>query len=253
MASTKRKTQAELEEECERLRERVHRLNERATTATIDLEQMAHVVSHDLQEPLRVIAGFAELLQVKFAEPLGSEGAEYIRLLVEAVSRQKNRLDDLLAYSRSGPRSDADWESMLEDFCLQEAFEDAMVALSRRVNESGVEIDRPASWPMVRGAPTLLGRVFQNLISNSIKYRRESSEQSWIRVCSRVDGKQVVTNVIDNGLGFDPKHSNRIFDLFSRLYTSEQFPGTGVGLAICRRIIDHHGGSIWAESSSTLR
>jgi PAS domain S-box-containing protein len=209
--------------------------------ANHELEDYAAFVSHDLQEPLRKMASFAELLRVHSGPAVDETGNSYISRIVEGAERMRRLITDVLEYSRIG-RAEAE-PGPVE---LEAAVRDALSDLEHAVRECGAEL-KVGPLPAVRGNRTLLTRLFQNLLSNALKFRREGVPPR-IRVeAARERGEWVVT-VSDNGIGFDPAHAADILRPFRRLHEKERFPGTGLGLAGAKKIVEHHGGRLWARS-----
>jgi PAS domain S-box-containing protein len=204
-----------------------------------ELEQFAYVASHDLQEPLRTVASYTQLLQRRSPKD-DAKASEYARYVTEGVHRMQGLITDLLAYSRVGrrmqPAIDAD---------LSTALEDALSNLNRALSESRGKVTRD-TLPVVRGDPSQLSQVFQNLISNSIKFRGDAAPR--VHVSAAPEDNYWVISVSDNGIGIEPGHFDKMFVLFQRLHGREHYPGTGLGLAICKKIVTRHGGRIWVES-----
>ncbi len=205
-----------------------------------DLQQFAYVASHDLQEPLRMVGSYVRLLEQDYGQHLGEEAGQWIRYAAEGADRMKLLLKDLLEYSRAGSESKpgeiSDCAGVLED---------AVANLRTAIAESGAEV----VWdelPVVIADGVQLAQLFQNLIGNAVKFR--GTEAPRIRVeALRQDGMWLFS-VRDNGLGIEERHAERIFTIFQRLHSREEYPGSGIGLAICRKIVDRHGGRIWVES-----
>ncbi len=207
-----------------------------------DLEQFAYVASHDLQEPLRMVASFTKLLQKRYQHQLDQRADRYIHFAVDGAVRMQRLINDLLDYSRVGSRG-----KPLQDESCEEAFDRALQNLRETVRESSAVVTR-GPLPHVRGDSTQLMQLFQNLIGNAIKFR--GSAQPAVQVSARRDSGrgEWVFKVQDNGIGIEPQYLERIFVIFQRLHTKDQYPGSGIGLAICKRIVERHGGRIWAES-----
>ena len=198
------------------------------------------MVSHDLQEPLRAVGGFVELLQRKYAGQLDAEANTLIEFAVGGAKRMEALIKDLLAYARVGARSR---EPVPTD--AGAAMAQALENLQESIQETGAEITH-GELPTVRADPSQLAQLFQNLLGNAMKFRSEAPPK--IRVDARCKGGDWRFSVSDNGIGIDPKFQDQIFDVFRRLHRREQYDGTGVGLAICKKIVDRHGGQIWVES-----
>jgi PAS domain S-box-containing protein len=207
-----------------------------------DLEQFAYVASHDLQEPLRAVAGPLQLLQRRYQGQLDARADEFITHAVDGATRMQKLIDDLLAYSRVG-RSGAVHQLTQCGNVLDQALKSLSVGLQ----ESGAQINR-GELPAVLAIPTQLTLLFQNLIGNALKFRR-SDRPVQIDVDARKQGGDWVISVKDNGIGIDPQYFERIFLIFQRLHGRAEYPGTGIGLALCKRIVEQHGGRIWVESA----
>ena len=206
-----------------------------------DLEQFAYVASHDLQEPLRAVAGCAQLLKHNYATQLDNEADELIAHIVDGGSRMRTLIDDLLKYSRVGSHV-TPLGSVNSGTAVQNALANLNVALS----EASATV-RVGDLPIVSADAVQLTQLFQNLISNALKYRGSSAPHIDISARSRED--DWLFSVKDNGIGIQPEYFERIFVLFQRLHSRTDYPGTGIGLALCRRIVERHAGKIWVESS----
>ncbi|SEK10796.1 sensor histidine kinase [Paraburkholderia diazotrophica] len=207
-----------------------------------DLEQFAYVASHDLQEPLRAVAGPLQLLQRRYAGQLDARADEFITHAVDGATRMQKLIDDLLAYSRVGRSGAA--HQLTE---CEAALDQALKSLSVVLNESGARINR-GTLPAVMAIPTQLALLFQNLVGNAIKFRRVDQPVQ-IEIGAERAGNDWIISVKDNGIGIDPQYFERIFMIFQRLHSRSDYPGTGIGLALCKRIVEQHGGRIWVESS----
>lgn len=205
-----------------------------------ELEQFAYVASHDLQEPLRMITGYTQLLAKRYKDRLDQDADQYIHYAVDGAQRMHTLINDLLAYSRVGttakPFVATDCEAVLER---------ALAALSAAVNESGAVVMHDP-LPTVLADDVQLGQLFQNLIGNAIKYRGQYRPE--IRVFSELDGEFRRFAVQDNGIGIDPQYAEKIFVIFQRLHGRDEYEGSGIGLSICKKIVERHGGRIWVES-----
>ncbi len=206
-----------------------------------DLTQFAYVVSHDLQEPLRTVVGFLGLLKRKYGAGLDEGAHNYIQQAVDGTERMDRFIQDLLQYSRAGTRA-----VTLLPVDLNEVVEQVRLGLHAAIEEAGAALEVPEPLPSVLGHGGLLGQLLQNLLSNAIKFRGDASPVVRITAERNDEGWQL--SICDNGIGFDPRDSERIFRIFQRLRTTREFKGTGIGLAVCRRIVERHGGKIWAES-----
>lgn len=205
-----------------------------------DLEQFAYVVSHDLQEPLVVISGYAQLLARRYRESLEPEAQDYLSRVVGGVARMEDLIQDVLAYARLGtaqqPHYPVDCNKVLED---------VRGRLRHSIEASGAELTAEP-LPTVRGDAAQLGQLFQNLLSNALKFHGEAPPR--VRVGAWREGEAWHFAVRDNGIGFSSEEAERIFAMCQRLHKASEVPGTGVGLAICKRVVERHGGEIWAES-----
>ncbi|KAA0085333.1 HAMP domain-containing protein [Mycolicibacterium sp. P9-64] len=215
-----------------------------------ELEQFAYVASHDLQEPLRKVASFCQLLEKRYADQLDERGVEYIGFAVDGAKRMQVLINDLLTFSRVGrPSTTKD-----VDVDLGAALDVALGNLSAAVEESGAAIVRPAELPTVVGDPTLLAMLWQNLIGNAIKFRREGVEPRIVLECEPDTGEggdHWVFSLTDNGIGIDEEFVDKVFVIFQRLHGRDVYGGTGIGLALCKKIVEFHGGTIWIDTSFT--
>ncbi|TQV70066.1 ATP-binding protein [Denitrobaculum tricleocarpae] len=201
-----------------------------------DLQQFAYVASHDLQEPLRMVASYCDLLKLRFAEKLGDDGREFIDFAVDGARRMQGLINDLLKYSRAGNH---EYQTTAVD--LEEVVDSVRRDLSALIDERGVEIqcsDLPTIW----GDSGQIRLVFQNLIHNAIKFNDATDPR--IDIAAELEGGHWKISIDDNGIGIDPQHADRIFDVFNRLHTREEYSGTGIGLAIVKRVIERHNGQI---------
>ncbi|MBD0307953.1 MAG: PAS domain S-box protein, partial [Microcoleus sp. T1-bin1] len=210
------------------------------TRSNAELEQFSYVASHDLQAPLSTIAGYAQLLEKRCHNQLDAQGNKFIRNIVNSCGRMQALIDDLLEYSRVG-RSEKPFDVI--DCNL--VFEDACANLQLAIRQDRASVTR-GDLPRVRGDSFQLLQLFQNLIGNAIKYR--SSEAPMVHVSASRQGDSWVFSVQDNGIGIAEQYHPRIFQLFQRLHSQKQYSGTGIGLAICQRIVERHGGRLWVES-----
>lgn len=209
--------------------------------ANADLQQFAYSASHDLQEPLRMVAAFSQLLRRKFAGELGPEGDEYIGYTIEGAVRMDSLLRDLRMYTQVSTTEAA----LLHEVDADAVLDKALGNLEISIKESGASIRRTA-LPQVRIHEFQLQQVFQNLIANAIRYRGGLPPQIDVS-CSREDSHWLFS-VKDNGIGIDPQFNQQIFGIFKRLHSASEYPGTGMGLAICRLVIERAGGRIWVDS-----
>jgi len=205
-----------------------------------DLEQFAYVASHDLQEPLRMIAGYTQLIQQRYKDKLDEDANQFIYYTVDGVMRMQSLITDLLTYSRLNTSSEA-----LKFVDCREVLNEVLATLKMTLEESGADI-KLGPMPNIRADRTLLFQLFQNLIGNAIKFR--SDKPPLINITATPQDKQWLFSVSDNGIGMEPQYLERIFVIFQRLHTQDKYAGTGIGLAICKKIVERHGGRIWAES-----
>lgn len=204
-----------------------------------ELQRFATVASHDLREPLRVVSGFADLLARRHSDDLGADGRRFVEAITDGVKRMDEMISDLLAYARAG-RVDRP----LEPIDANEVVADALAALQRAVEDSGADV-QVEPLPMVQGNAPALRQLFQNLVANAIKFVDGGSPRIRIWAAEVPEGWRFT--VRDNGIGIAPEQAEKIFGMFTRLHGAQRYPGTGVGLAVCQRIVDVHGGHIWVE------
>ncbi len=205
-----------------------------------ELERFAYVASHDLQEPLRMVGSFVQLLAQRYRDKLDADANKFINIAVDSAARMQTLINDLLRFSRVATRGQP-FENVDSKNVLVQVLKD----LSVSIQESNAKISI-GTLPTVHADPVQLGQVFQNLISNAIKFRR--SEIPEIQVDAHRDKEEWIFSVKDNGIGIDPKYFDKIFIIFRRLHSREKYPGTGIGLATCKKIVERHGGRIWVES-----
>jgi light-regulated signal transduction histidine kinase (bacteriophytochrome) len=231
-----KKAQSSLAEHASKL----ERLNQELHERNRELDEFTHVASHDLQEPLRKLTAFAGLIRKDIGENLPEVANKDLNYITDAASRMQNLIKDLLAFSRSG-RAEMNREEISLDKCVDEALE----ALDARIQDTHAEIYRdrlPAVW----GDYRMITQLYQNLIGNALKFVREGPPLVCL-TAEEVDG-QWVLGVQDNGIGINPQYAEQIFVPFKRLHTQSDYEGTGVGLAICKKVIERHNGKIWVES-----
>ena len=207
--------------------------------SNVELEQFAYIASHDLQEPLRAVAGMVQLLQQRYQGKLDERADEYIHLTVEAATRMQKLIDDLLAYSRVDRRG-----SQFVQIEMDKILKSALANLSTTIRESEAVVTHDP-LPTLVADPAQLTRVFQNLIGNGIKFRGERPPE--VHIGAQELDKAWRFEVRDNGIGIEPQYHERIFLIFQRLHGRSEYPGTGIGLSLCQKIVENHGGRIWIE------
>ena len=240
--------QRQLNDELERrVKERTAALahsNDALEKSNIELQQFAYIASHDLQAPLRGIIGFSQLLHQRYQGRLDTEADVLFTRITNSVTRMQTLINDLLAYARIESRS-----RPFEPCKLNEIFDDAMNLMDSSIHDSHAQITRD-NLPVVPGDRPQLVQLLQNLIGNAIKYHGEQPPR--VHLAATRSNQEWDIAVRDNGIGIDRKHHERIFEIFRRLHTAQAYPGTGIGLAVCRRIVTQHGGKIWVESEPGL-
>jgi PAS domain S-box-containing protein len=214
---------------------------EQIIRANQELERFAYVSSHDMQEPLRMVVSFSSLLEQRIGDQLDDKGKEYLHFVTNGAKRMQALIKDLLEYSKLTSQNDT-WQAI----DLNEVVEIAMNNLALSVSDAGAKIDI-GELPQVIGNPARLTSVFQNILSNAIKYRSDARPLQ-ISIQSELHGDFCTIYIRDNGIGFNEAYSHKIFEPFQRLHRKEEYPGTGIGLAICRKIITDLGGQIWVSS-----
>jgi len=205
-----------------------------------DLEQFAYVASHDLQEPLRLVNSYLYLLQDRCAGQLGADAEQFIAFAVNGAGRMQQLIRELLAYARLGQQA-----LVLKSIAGDNVLDAALATLRFALKESGAKVTRKR-LPTMRVDPAQMELVLRHLISNAIKFR--SKKRPHIEIHADFRGDAWLFSVRDNGIGIDPKDAERIFTLFQRLHARDVYTGTGIGLALCKRIVERHGGRIWVES-----
>ncbi|HVK19938.1 MAG TPA: ATP-binding protein [Actinokineospora sp.] len=207
-----------------------------------ELEQFAYVASHDLQEPLRKVASFCQLLERRYKGQLDDRADQYIGFAVDGAKRMQILINDLLAFSRVG-RQGKEWAIVAAaDLVAQ-----AQANLADAIADAGAVVE-VGPLPTVHGEQTLLAAVFQNLIGNAVKFRGDDPPK--VRVEAERVGDEWEFSVSDNGIGVEPEFAERVFVIFQRLHSKEAYPGTGIGLAMCRKIVEYHGGRIWLDDKA---
>ncbi len=221
------------------LEEAVARRTEELARRNRELEDFASVVAHDLRSPLLTISGYCEVFQDEYGSRLDENATEYLRHIIDGTTHMSRLIDDLLDYSRAGHSKEP-----FKPVDLEGVFVQVTTNLESMIRDSSARIDH-APLPRVSGNPTMLVRLFQNLISNAIKFRQQDTPA--IRVDSTQEGAWWRLRVKDNGVGIPREHFEQVFDVFHRVH-GQDYPGTGIGLAVCKKIVECHGGRIWVES-----
>jgi PAS domain S-box-containing protein len=221
------------EVELQQMRENLERSN-------AELDQFAYVASHDLKEPLILLSAYARMLGDRHGDAFDEEGRTFLGYIRGEADRMKTMIDDLLDYSRLETRAE---EPVEVD--LAQAVDTALRTLAPRLEEVAAKVDVTGKFPVFQGSPSQFERLFRNLISNAVKFRGDDPPAITVTVTEDHGGW--VVEVADNGIGIDPARADRIFDVFQRLHSQDAYAGTGMGLAICKRVVERHGGRIWVE------
>ncbi|WP_192257431.1 sensor histidine kinase [Mesorhizobium silamurunense] len=227
----------------QRVAEKTRELDLRASElarSNVELERFAYVASHDLQEPLRMVASYTQLLGRRYKGRLDADADEFIHFAVDGAARMQALINDLLAYSRVSTQANA-----FEAIDCNVVVERALANLHAAQVENRAIIRKP-ELPTIVADNFQMVQLFQNLIGNAIKFRRDQIPE--VDIAARREGQEWVFSVSDNGIGIDPKYIDRLFAIFKRLHTRAEYPGTGIGLAICKKVVERHGGRIWVES-----
>jgi signal transduction histidine kinase len=228
--------------ELSRANEELHRSNQELHRSNKDLEQFAYAVSHDLQEPLRKILTFGERLIQKYSGKLGTEGEDYIKRMEDATIRMQLLIDDMLAFSRVSRNHDPFRDTDL-NVIIHEILNDMEISISQK--KASFSID---DLPVINAIPGQMRQLFQNLISNALKFSAESKHPHISISCDKPLKGICNIYVKDNGIGFRPEYASQIFEIFQRLHTRDKYKGTGIGLSICKKIVENHRGVITARS-----
>lgn len=205
-----------------------------------ELEQFAYIASHDLQEPLRMVASYTELLAQRYQGQLDERADKYIKYAVDGAKRMQRLVNDLLTFSRVGRNNKPP-----QPTDLNEVVRTVLKSLGHAIGKSGATIEFQ-DLPTVMADDLQIGQVFQNLIGNALKFRAERAPH--IRVAAELSTGKCLCSVADNGIGIEPQYSERIFQMFQRLHDRETYEGSGIGLAVAKKIVERHGGRIWFES-----
>ncbi len=231
-----------LGQDVDTMRTRILRDVEDLRRSNAELEQFAYVASHDLQEPLRKVASFCQLLERRYSGQLDERGEQYLRFAVDGAKRMQVLINDLLAFSRVGRITR---EHVRVD--LNETLALVLDSYSETIERTGATVE-VAELPTVRGESSLLGGVFGNLIGNALKFHDEQPPVVVVGV--ERTGEFWTFMIRDNGIGIEPEYAERIFVIFQRLHHKDDYPGTGIGLAMCRKIVEYHGGAIWLDTGA---
>jgi PAS domain S-box-containing protein len=208
-----------------------------------ELEQFAYIASHDLQEPLRMVGSYTQLLEQRYGDQLDADGREFLRYAREGATRMRDLIDALLSYSRIDTRAQA-----FRPVPMEQVLALSLTNLKASIEAANATIVH-AALPQVDGDPVQLGQVLQNLIGNAIKFRGPNPPHIW--VSAERKGPVWQFAVRDDGIGIAPEYQERIFIIFQRLHSREEYPGTGIGLAVCKKVVERHGGRLWVESTGT--
>ncbi|MCW2597631.1 MAG: putative two-component sensor protein [Jatrophihabitans sp.] len=228
----------------EEAKEEFRLLGEELERSNADLQQFAYVASHDLSEPLRKVTNFCQLLERQYGPQLDNRAREYIDFAVDGAKRMQNLINDLLELSRVGRTTDE-----FAPVDTGAALDQALSTLSDRIADSGATVDRLSELPTVLGDRTLLTSLLENLVGNAVKYHRDDVAPV-VEISAEHDPARELWRftVSDNGIGIDPQYAERIFAVFQRLHLRDQYGGTGIGLALARKIVEFHGGEIWLDT-----
>lgn len=206
-----------------------------------ELEQFSYIASHDLQEPLRMVGSYTQLLEQRYGPQLDDDAREFLRYAQEGATRMRELIDALLSYSRIDTRGQA-----FRRLSMDQVLTVALANLRESIAQAKAEVTR-APLPDLEGDPVQLGQVLQNLIGNAIKFHGPNPPHIWVEVERR--GPDWRFSVRDDGIGILPEYQERIFVLFQRLHSREEYPGTGIGLSVCKKVVERHGGKLWVEST----
>lgn len=234
--SERRRAQSELKQAYSELKRSADELKR----SNAELEQFAYVASHDLQEPLRMVTSYSELLEKRYGDRLDEDAHDFIHYAVDGARRMQHLINDLLQYSRLGTKA-----KPFEETDAKLLAEAAIKNLEQLISEQKAEV-RVDGLPRLKGDPTQITQLFQNLIQNAIKFRGENPPKVDIAAKEHPEFWEFIVH--DNGIGIDPKYQDRIFMIFQRLHNREVYPGSGIGLALCKKIVERHAGEIWMDS-----
>ncbi len=235
-----KKTEIELKEYQDTLEEKVKQRTDELAKSNAELEHFAYITSHDLREPLRMITSFLQLLDRRYTDQLDEDANDFIGYAVDGAKRLDAMINDILVYSRVSNK-----ERNLTSVNFNKVIEQVYVNLITAIEENNAEITYD-SLPSLITDEQLMVQLFQNLIGNAIKYRSQKTPK--IHISANKEGNKYIFTIQDNGIGISPEHMERIFTIFKRLHTHEEYEGTGIGLAIAQKIVNQQGGEIWVES-----
>ena len=230
------------EQKYRKLFEQEAQLRRELSRSNAELQEFAHIASHDLQEPLRAVSGYIKLLQTEYIDRLDTTAHEYVDLAIDGTKRMRGLIEDLLAYSRVGTS-----ELTLSTVDCHKVVQEVISNLPTLIEESQADII-DLDLPCITADRTQIVQLFQNLLINAIKFRHPDIAPKIIIKAELTSNNCWLFSVADNGIGISPEYFDRIFKIFKRLHTHREFVGTGVGLALCRKIVERHGGKIWVES-----
>ena len=229
--------------ERKRNEEALEKKSEALARSNAELQQFAYVASHDLQEPLRMVSSYTQLLAKRYAGRLDADAQEFIAFAVDGATRMQRLIQDLLSFSRVESQG-----KILRETSSEDALAGALLHLGHAIEESGAVVSHDL-LPAVLADENQLVQLFQNLVGNALKYRNAEIPQIHVKA-TKNGNREWTFAVCDNGIGINPKYFDRIFVMFQRLHGREEFSGTGIGLAVCKKIVERHGGRIWVESES---
>jgi signal transduction histidine kinase len=240
MAVSLSEKEAKLRDYAAQLEQKVEERTVELTRSNADLAQFAYVASHDLQEPLRMVSSYMQLIEQRYKDKLDAAGTEFMNYAVNGATRMQTMINDLLTFSRVGTRG-----KPFEPTDCEVILDQTLANLQMAIEESQAIITHDP-LPTVMSDDTQIVLLFQNLIGNAVKFRTQ--EQMRVHISAQAKGREWVFSVRDNGIGIDPQYFERLFVIFQRLHSKEEYPGTGIGLAVCKRVVERHGGKIWVES-----
>jgi light-regulated signal transduction histidine kinase (bacteriophytochrome) len=218
----------------------LHQKIEELRRSNAELERYASVASHDLQEPLRIVINYLQILSNKYKDKLDEEARHCIDRSMHNANRMSQLIKDLLLYSHAGMH-----DRPFESVDCNRILEQVLVLLKPSIKENNALIEYN-KLPTITAGAMQMSQLFQNLIANSLKFRTKKAPH--IHISTKREGEYIIFSLRDNGIGIDERYADKIFSMFARLHTHQEYPGTGIGLAICKKIVDHHGGKIWIEA-----